>query len=210
MLSNSPASNGLRANLRNIIDFCKISYVNIEVEMVSIENSSGGFLTHVLRLGKKHELTSGGNWLLIGEPEGSGSKIESYLKSELKIERKLSELETELGISWSSADFELDLCLPDVDFKNLPGNYDVLLSQALLEHIVDPVQLIKNLNVLLKKDGILVIHTHNPLMGLHRFPVDTLRYNEDFFHSLQNYVSMELLDVSLAGNAIFAVLKKKS
>jgi SAM-dependent methyltransferase len=72
-------------------------------------------------------------------------------------------------------DFENDLP------ENLLGNFDLIVSQAMFEHLIDPYKHFKDLAGLLKQGGYLAIHTHVPGYAYHRYPVDTLRFFPDWF-----------------------------
>ena len=78
------------------------------------------------------------------------------------------------------------------------------------------MQVLKNLISTLKIDsdatnsGVLVVHTNNVLMPLHRYPIDTLRYNNDWFISVESYLPLTLLHFSLKGHHMFAVYRVNS
>lgn len=65
--------------------------------------------------------------------------------------------------------------------ENMPKNFDLTVSQAMFEHLIDPYKHFKDLANLLKQGGRLVIHTHIPGYTYHRFPVDTIRFFPDWF-----------------------------
>ena len=119
----------------------------------------------------------------------------------------MSVLEELLEVEWLDSEFNYDLCSAQLDFGSLEEQFDVVLSQSLLEHVVDPVQVIRNMAKLLKNEGVLIVQTHNRLMFEHYFPIDTLRYNDDFFQSLKPYANLTCLSVHNSGNSITAVLQ---
>jgi SAM-dependent methyltransferase len=65
--------------------------------------------------------------------------------------------------------------------ENMPKNFDLIVSQAMFEHLVDPYKHFKDLLNLLEQGGHLVIHTHIPGYTYHRYPVDTIRFFPDWF-----------------------------
>jgi SAM-dependent methyltransferase len=74
----------------------------------------------------------------------------------------------------------------DWDFEedcptNMPDNFDLIVSQAMFEHLIDPYKHFKDLANLLAQGGRLVIHTHIPGYTYHRFPIDAVRFFPDWF-----------------------------
>lgn len=88
------------------------------------------------------------------------------------------------------------------------NDFDIVFSQALLEHICNPFQAIKNMSKLCKNGGHIVIHTVNSQMPLHRYPIDCLRFFEDWFKDICNYLPIELVEYDEWGAHCFAVYKK--
>lgn len=122
--------------------------------------------------------------LLVSEPESSIHELKQWIEMNHSGsgETSVSTLEVELGIRWTPQDFFFDLTAREAIPAPLRGNYDVVVCQSLLEHVEDPVPVLENLVALLKESSsILAIQTCNPLMSLHRFPIDTLRFFPDFF-----------------------------
>jgi SAM-dependent methyltransferase len=76
-------------------------------------------------------------------------------------------------------DFEWDF---EDDYpENMPSNFDLIVSQAMFEHLIDPYKHFKDLANLLKRGGHLVIHTHIPGYTYHRYPIDAVRFFPDWF-----------------------------
>lgn len=173
-----------------------------EEKWLPVNNSSGGIriktLDLALNLSKENS-----KWLFVSEPAEVVEVIENYLN----YERKVSILEELLAVEWSDSEFNYDLCSTTINFGSIQEQFDVVLSQSLLEHVVDPVQAIRNMTRLMKNNAILIIQTHNRLMLEHYFPIDTLRYNDDFFENLKPYTNLDCLSVHNSGNAITAVLQ---
>lgn len=88
------------------------------------------------------------------------------------------------------------------------NSYDMVFSQALLEHVCNPVQCVKNMANLCKTDGYIFIHTVNSQMPLHRYPIDCLRFYEDWFKDICNYLPIELVEYDEWGAHCFAAYKK--
>lgn len=86
--------------------------------------------------------------------------------------------------------------------------YNLVLSQALLEHICMPCVAIRNMADLLHKEGYIFIHTHNLKMGYHAFPVDCVRFHKDFFVELQKYIPIKLIEFDEWAEHIFICYQK--
>jgi SAM-dependent methyltransferase len=73
------------------------------------------------------------------------------------------------------------------NFENDPpvelnGDFDLIISQAVFEHLVDPYKHFRDLAKLLKSSGgYLLIHTHIPGYTYHRYPIDAVRFFPDWF-----------------------------
>ena len=74
---------------------------------------------------------------------------------------------------------------------------DSVFSQALLEHVCNPMMAIQNMANLCNVGGTIVIHTVGPGFKIHRFPVDCVRFLPDFWTEMCRYIDIELLDYHL-------------
>lgn len=88
---------------------------------------------------------------------------------------------TEIVTAGKGGNFDFEWDFEDDCPKNMPSNFDLIVSQAMFEHLVDPFKHFKDLANLLKQGGRLVIHTHIPGYTYHRYPVDTVRFFPDWF-----------------------------
>jgi hypothetical protein len=172
--------------------------------LLKVENSSGGFLVKIIELAKTTQIE--GKWLLVSEPESAPKQIASeWLVREHEILPTIDSLETVLKLNWTPKDFSYDLCFFPL-MKN-PPKYSVVMHQSVLEHVVDPVTAIRNLNDFLVPGGIQVIQTKNIYSSMHRYPIDTLRYFPDFFLSLGNYIPVKCVTTFMENSSIYAVLQ---
>jgi hypothetical protein len=173
--------------------------------MLEVSNSSGGFLERIIELGE--EYSESGKWLLVSEPPNAGIQIrEGWQKKYGYNLPEITSIEEVLGSSWTSQDFDYDLCFYPI-LQN-PPKYQVVMHQSLLEHVVDPVSVIRNLNdFLIPGVGIQVIQTVNIYSSLHRFPIDSLRFFPDFFENLEKYIEVKCLKTFMENGSIYAVLQ---
>lgn len=109
---------------------------------------------------------------------GEDNRVKEKLRSRLKIKLFNSEIVTtgldkKVDYKWN---FEKDP--PQM------GKFSLIISQAMLEHLVNPYKHIKDLSLLLEKKGVLIVHTELPGFMYHRYPVDTLRFHPDWFEEI--------------------------
>ena len=110
--------------------------------------------------------------------------------------------------SASDCDIFGNLC----ETKNpLTGNkYSLIINQATLEHLYDPVTAMRNLIESLSSGGIIVTHTHPPAMPYHSYPRDYFRFMKDWWYDLPKYIpKVELLEFYMHENLhVFTCYRK--
>jgi SAM-dependent methyltransferase len=70
---------------------------------------------------------------------------------------------------------------PEVDFQSLPyedGGFDVVVSDQVLEHVVDPSKAVEE-SLRVVRPGGLVVHTTCFLNPIHLFPIDLWRFSPE-------------------------------
>lgn len=92
---------------------------------------------------------------------------------------------------------------------DLRKNYDCVYNQATLEHICRPSIGLENLVKFAKVGGHTFIHTHNPDMGLHRWPIDCARFLDDFFSDITRYVGATLVEFLSNDVDMFAAYRRE-
>ena len=101
-----------------------------------------------------------------------------------------------------------DIC----SFKNPLDNnkYDIIIAQAILEHVYNPFQAMYNFSNSLKQNGLLIVHTHPPGFGYHRHPCDYIRFMKDWWYDLGKYIdNLELLELFQKDNThVFTCYQK--
>ena len=86
-------------------------------------------------------------------------------------------------------DIKLDLCLNSVG----ENQFDYILCQAVLEHVVAPTVAIRNLFIGCKPGAIGIFHTHTPGFGVHRHPFDCWRMMYDTPNVIAGYLGLQIL-----------------
>lgn len=89
----------------------------------------------------------------------------------------------------------------DMDFEwNLErdppemGTFDYIVSQAMLEHLLNPYKHVVDLVELLKPGGFLILHTVVPGFRYHRFPIDCVRFFPDWFEEIGSRLGLRVVD----------------
>jgi len=70
------------------------------------------------------------------------------------------------------------------NFENDPpsmGNFDLVISHAILEHLLNPHKHICDLTSITAAGGFLIVHSVCPGFPYHRFPIDACRFYPDWF-----------------------------
>ena len=84
-----------------------------------------------------------------------------------------------------------------------------VLCQATMEHLMDPVGVVRKLAELIEKDGHIYMHTHTPLYPYHSWPRDYLRYFPDWFRDIGFVIpDLELIELYCKEGHVFAAYKK--
>ena len=98
------------------------------------------------------------------------------------------------------------------DFEESPpqmGKYDLLISQAILEHLLSPYKHISDLASLLAPGGFLIVHTQCPGFPYHRYPIDTCRFYPDWFEEAADRLGLDIVKRRIKGTHIFYMYKKR-
>jgi len=136
------------------------------------------------------------NVLLAGE----SNKIIKYLQSKLKIRNIHSAGLLNADFKWN---FE----------ENPPqmNKFDLIISQAVLEHLLSPYKHIYELTNLLATNGHLIIHTVCSGHPYHRHPIDTLRFYPDWFEETAKRLNLIIIKKRIKDNRLnhmFYMFKK--
>jgi hypothetical protein len=89
------------------------------------------------------------------------------------------------------------------------GSFNSVISQATMEHLMDPVGVVRKLKDLLIEGGFIYLHTHTPLYPYHGWPRDYVRYFPDWFRDLPQILKeLELVELYCKEGHVFAAYKK--
>ena len=80
-----------------------------------------------------------------------------------------------------------------------------------MEHLMDPVGVVRKLIELLELGGHLYMHTLTPLYPYHNWPSDYLRYFPDWFRDLSKVLpNIELIELYCIEGHVFSAYRKIS
>jgi len=105
-------------------------------------------------------------------------------------------------------DLVWNLCSPEspLEFR---GTFSSVICQATLEHVLDPVQAVRNLSQALLPGGMLYIQTHTPAYSYHSYPRDYLRFFPDWFEDLGEFLqTVRLVELLCLDGHAFAVYRR--
>jgi hypothetical protein len=161
-----------------------------------VSNTSGGY--HGILKQWWDYYNKGGKVLLISES--------NRVKEEFKRSYPNWEIYT-TDFFDRNTDFFVDICSKQNPFTQ---KFDMIINQATLEHVYNPFQAMENLIGALNINGILLTHTHAPLMEYHQYPRDYMRFMKDWWYDLPKYISdIELLEFVMSNNIdVFTLYRK--
>lgn len=90
------------------------------------------------------------------------------------------------------------------------SNYDCIISQSMLEHLIDPYKHVRDCAYLLNDGGHMILHTMMPGFNYHRYPVDCVRFYPDWFEEVAKRLSLEVADKYIHNSRITYLLRKPS
>ncbi len=89
------------------------------------------------------------------------------------------------------------------------GTYDLVISQAIIEHLVDPFGHLCQLWGLTSAGGALLVHTVVPGFPYHRHPIDCLRFYPDWFEAVGQRLGATIEDRYCDDLRICVVLRRQ-
>lgn len=86
--------------------------------------------------------------------------------------------------------------------------YDCIVSQSMLEHLIDPYKHVRDCAGLLADGGHMILHTMMPGFNYHRYPVDCIRFYPDWFEEVAKRLGLRVHDKYIHNSRITYVLGK--
>ena len=105
----------------------------------------------------------------------------------------------------------LDVDIP-WNFENTApemGSFNLIISQAILEHLLAPYQHMQALSRLLSPGGYLLVHTVTPGFVYHRYPIDAYRFYPDFFELFAERSNLTVCKRRVNDSHIFYLFQQK-
>lgn len=90
-------------------------------------------------------------------------------------------------------DFDYDWNFENDPPENLPNNFDLIVSQAMLEHLLNPYKHFSDLVNSLNKGGLIIIHSVMPGYTYHRYPIDAMRFYPDWFEASAERLKLKVV-----------------
>jgi len=100
------------------------------------------------------------------------------------------------------------------NFENSPpkmGEFDLIISQAILEHLLNPYKHMCDLASLLAPGGFLIVLTVGPGHPYHRYPIDACRFYPDWFEETAKRLNLDIVKKRVKdpkNNYIFYMFQK--
>jgi len=98
------------------------------------------------------------------------------------------------------------------DFEQDPpqiGQYDLIISHAVLEHLLSPYKHMCDLVSLLAPGGSLIVYTVCPGFPYHRYPIDACRFYPDWFEEVAKRLGLDIEKKRTKETDIFYMYRKR-
>ena len=95
------------------------------------------------------------------------------------------------------------------DVPAIPCKFDLIVSQAIFEHLMNPYKHLQDLSKLLQIKGHIIIHTVMPGFQYHRYPIDSFRFFPDWFEECAKRFDLIVIKRRIKGTHIFYMYQKK-
>jgi hypothetical protein len=170
---------------------------------VKVSNLSGGYHGLLRQWWEHYGL--GKRVLLISETSAVRKEFEALYRN---TEFVATDYFTEIAAHQSQPDVVWNLYdAPPAKLKE--ARFNSIICQATMEHVHDPVGVLRRLVALLEPVGFVYIHTHTPGFQYHSFPRDYLRFYPDWFEDIPLTVAgVEVVEIYCADGYAFCVLRK--
>lgn len=119
------------------------------------------------------------------EGGSTGNEVKKTLKE------KFNSIEDIHSLDLEGADINYDLTVSGFSQEE----YNWIICQGFLEHVIDPVATMKNLRNSLIPGGKLYLHTAGLKFKYHAFPIDCFRFHEDVFYKWEILLNIKMIDI---------------
>jgi hypothetical protein len=130
---------------------------------------------------------------------GENKTTSSYLQNLIHARNVYSTGLADVNYKWN---FEKDP--PEMALE-----FDLVVTQAILEHLLNPYKHVQDLSTLVKKNGYLLIHTVMPGFHYHRYPIDSVRFFPDWFEGMAKRLDLMICKKRISDTHIFYLYQKK-
>jgi SAM-dependent methyltransferase len=128
---------------------------------------------------------------------GENKSTAKYIQEKIQVQKVYTAGLADADFKW---DFEEDP--PQM------GQFDLIISQAILEHLINPYKHMQDLDRLLLSGGYLIVHTAIPGFWYHRFPIDAFRFFPDWFEEMAKKLKLSITRKRIKRTQIFYMYKK--
>jgi SAM-dependent methyltransferase len=90
-------------------------------------------------------------------------------------------------------DFDYDWNFENDPPKKLPKDFDLIISQAMFEHLINPYKHFSDLVSRLRHKGIIIVQTMMPGFVYHRYPIDAIRFYPDWFETSADRLKLHVI-----------------
>lgn len=169
------------------------------LDVSGIGSESGvimGEIVHVLK-----SVAQPADILLLAGDRNSAKSAYSKISGIPETQISTAGLHDEMDFSWN-----YEIPPPTIPPVN------IIVSQAMLEHLVDPYRHLADCYGLLRLGGLLVAHTVMPGFQYHRFPVDCQRFYPDWFEVAAERFGAEVVMriIGSEGHIVYCLRKPQS
>lgn len=115
---------------------------------------------------------------------------------------------TEVLTTGIGEDFDFEWDFENDPPDNIKVGFDLIISQAMFEHLINPYKHLVDLVSKLNYNGVIIIHTVVPGFPYHRYPIDSVRFFPDFFEKSSLNLGLNIYRKFLRDFHIVYVFKK--
>ena len=130
---------------------------------------------------------------------GENKTTSRYLKKIIHAKNVYS-----VGLADSDYRWNFEKNPPEIDIK-----FDLIVTQAILEHLLNPYKHVQDLSSLATQKGYILIHTVMPGFYYHRYPIDSVRFFPDWFEEVAKRLDLRIVKKRIRDSHIFYLYQKE-